>query len=518
MPHLYTVRSGWENERLAEYLLSRFSFVAQPTTIADDAGSDFYCTIFDISNSEPPTVEPRISFAIQVKSNRDRIEFHNKVQYLHNLEIPFFLGVVNQARAEIEVYSAEHFPMMTAVYGLRKKLWLRPVDADDPGHRWDGDTDPEGVTLNCYRVCTFSTSEERWDIRPKVEMLVAVCQRATANVRSRRSEEHIYQWDDKATTFSIVAGLGSIEHFRDNLYKRLAEAFYNFEFLINNQPQNFSLAEFRVYERFYLAIKESYERPMLGLAQGMYERIRHILDQRNIVLQDRAQRFETFVTWYLRFNGYFTIPSFVVHAGDDPTRISGDTIGNLTEIDTIAVRLPYSREESGTPFPLDTTLVDEDARGRIDVVLAEVKSGDSNSPNRIWRKDETSHIEYLLKLLGWHEDDAEIKKAAKELAQNYTLEEPKPNLRVRYIIFGKAPDLNWGTKGVKYITFNDCIKFIAEERGQCWANSGIGRRSMHDQWNPLIKRIYKIANNPSSDPASRQKQIEDVLWNGHAGE
>jgi hypothetical protein len=41
MPHFYTVRSGWEGERLAEYLLSRFSFVAQPITTADDVGSDF---------------------------------------------------------------------------------------------------------------------------------------------------------------------------------------------------------------------------------------------------------------------------------------------------------------------------------------------------------------------------------------------------------------------------------------------------------------------------------------------
>src|SRR5882757_2755735 len=112
MSHLYTVRSGWEGERLAEYLLSRFGFIAQPTSVADDVGSDFFCTIFDIRDTLPPTVEPRISFAIQVKSNDDPIEFHNKVHYLHNLEIPFFIGVVNQARAEMEVYSAERFPMM----------------------------------------------------------------------------------------------------------------------------------------------------------------------------------------------------------------------------------------------------------------------------------------------------------------------------------------------------------------------------------------------------------------------
>jgi hypothetical protein len=71
MSHLYMVRTGWEGERLAEYLLSRFSFVGQPTTIADDVGSDFFCTIFDLTDTQPPTVEPRISFAIQVKTNHD---------------------------------------------------------------------------------------------------------------------------------------------------------------------------------------------------------------------------------------------------------------------------------------------------------------------------------------------------------------------------------------------------------------------------------------------------------------
>jgi hypothetical protein len=102
MAHLYRIRTGWEAERLAHYLLSRFSFVAQPTTIADDVGSDFFCTIFEILDSTPPTVEPRTSFAIQVKSNDDTIEAHNKVEYLRYLEIPYFLGVVNLAAADLK--------------------------------------------------------------------------------------------------------------------------------------------------------------------------------------------------------------------------------------------------------------------------------------------------------------------------------------------------------------------------------------------------------------------------------
>jgi hypothetical protein len=147
MGHLYTVRTGWEAERLAHYLLSRFSFVAQPTTIADDVGSDFYCTIFDILDSKPPTVEPRTSFAIQVKSNADKIEVHNKVQYLFHLEIPFFLGIVDQSAAELKIYSAERFPMMTAVYGIPEKLWLRPVEGRDSHPAFEGESAQSGVTL-----------------------------------------------------------------------------------------------------------------------------------------------------------------------------------------------------------------------------------------------------------------------------------------------------------------------------------------------------------------------------------
>jgi hypothetical protein len=229
------------------------------------------------------------------------------------------------------------------------------------------------------------------------------------------------------------------------------------------------------------------------------------------VPQDRAERFETFVVWYLRFNGYFTVPSFIVHAGDDGTRISRGVVGNRTEVDTIAIRLPYSREGSGTPFVTDKNLVDGADR-RFDVVVAEVKSGKSNSPNKIWRNGETSHVEYLLRFLGWHEENDKIALAAKALIEHYSFEEP--NLRVRYIIFAELVDSAWSDRGVKYITFADCIRFISEERGQSWASSKIGWRSMHDQWNPLIKRLFEIANDASLNPPRRQEEIRRALDEG----
>jgi hypothetical protein len=128
MAPLYRTHLGWENEQLAHYLLSRFSFVAHPATVGDDIGSDFYCTIFEILESDIPKIEPRISFAIQVKSNATTINVSNKIAYLDQLEVPFFIGVVDQDTAALRIYSAECLPMMFANFGHPGSLSLRLVD------------------------------------------------------------------------------------------------------------------------------------------------------------------------------------------------------------------------------------------------------------------------------------------------------------------------------------------------------------------------------------------------------
>jgi hypothetical protein len=202
------------------------------------------------------------------------------VQYLHHLEIPFFLGVVDQVSAELRIYSAERFPMMTAVFGLPEKLWLRPVNDDDPRRAWDGIDAKSGVTLNCYHVCTFTASERRDDLQAKVAQLLKLCRRAVANIGTRRAEEHIYQMDDDAKNFSIVAGCGSVSHFRDNIYKRLAEAFYNFEYMLNREPGLFDLSEFHVYETFHLALMSGHSRESLHLAHKRYRQVKSIVRER----------------------------------------------------------------------------------------------------------------------------------------------------------------------------------------------------------------------------------------------
>jgi len=48
-----------------------------------------------------------------------------------------------------------------------------------------------------------------------------------------------------------------------------------------------------------------------------------------------ANRFELLATWYLRFNGYFTIQDFTVHPDFRKQ-------GGGTDTDILAVRFPHS--------------------------------------------------------------------------------------------------------------------------------------------------------------------------------
>lgn len=279
MAHLYRPRVGWEGERLAHYLLSRFSFVAQPTTVADDLGSDFFCTIFDIVDSPVPMIEPRGSFAIQVKSRYGPIKAHNKVRYLQHLEIPFFIGVVSQSPPQMRIYTAELLPLLFAHFGTPAKLWLRPVAKEryDPNKYYDGKDGGSGVSLNCPYVSTFAAREDRDSLRPKVDQLNSICKRASSNIGTRRADEHIYEIAQGQRV--IVAGCASVKYFRNNFCKRLAEVFYNLKWIFDNQRDTFRIDEFRLYESLYHGLRKFPREPALDAVSVVYEQLKGALDQ-----------------------------------------------------------------------------------------------------------------------------------------------------------------------------------------------------------------------------------------------
>ena len=86
--------------------------------------------------------------------------------------------------------------------------------------------------------------------------------------------------------------------------------------------------------------------------------------------------------WYLRLNGYFTIPNFIAHRRAGP----------LTEVDILGVRFSHSIEiADGTQFDDDPNL--GIPAERIDVVFAEAKRNRIDELNGPWRDPSTHALD-----------------------------------------------------------------------------------------------------------------------------
>ena len=256
MAHLENFRIGWENEHLSAYLLSRISFIANPVTIGDDIGSDFFCTLFEKRLvNEHKQLFPLRSFAIQIKSTYCEYHFDNKIEYLNILELPFFLGIIKHDDLSLSIYSGEFLPMMFTHLGVPSKLTLCPVSEETfqigEAYIQDGD--------HCFLRLPFlvrlSAMESQDEFDSKREVIALRCARMQSNISTKVAEEYIYQLDD-AGNVQIQAGPGSIRTYQRNLYLRLAEAFYNMEWLIDNSPDHFDRKEFELYANFHASLKK----------------------------------------------------------------------------------------------------------------------------------------------------------------------------------------------------------------------------------------------------------------------
>jgi hypothetical protein len=224
-----------------------------------------------------------------------------------------------------------------------------------------------------------------------------------------------------------------------------------------------------------------------------------------------ADKYEKFIQWYLRFNGYFTIDNFIVHAGDDPKRITyKGLVENYTETDVLGVRMPYSQEVSGTLRIANHEVLVNGAEDKFDFVIAEAKSGDDNKPNGVWKQSKELYpIEYIIRFAGLYASNNDIARIASELLSKYCYQDEK--CRIRYIMFSNEVNKYWQSKGITYITFGEVVQFLVDVRGQSWIYSGIGVASRHDQWDPMVKDIFVIASDSGLTPNEKLSKVTDLL-------
>ena len=259
MGYLASFRQGWQSENLARFLLSKVAFVAHPSSVSDDIGSDFFCTLFRTERRRAKEyLVPRSSFAIQIKSNAKPIDVSKKTGYLSALEIPFFVGVVNRARLSLRVYSGEAIPFLFAYLGRPDSLTIELTpDAISDHSRYCEVTNSGNVTVRFPLVGDLTHGgvghaglAHRLDER---------CSLMLRNLAAKQNDEYIFQFPGGDTpSVAILAGPGSVQVFRENFLRRLAEAFCNFGWIFKNSPGSVSQSEFAIFEWVYGMLAREY--------------------------------------------------------------------------------------------------------------------------------------------------------------------------------------------------------------------------------------------------------------------
>lgn len=146
--------------------------------------------------------------------------------------------------------------------------------------------------------------------------------------------------------------------------------------------------------------------------------------------------------WYLRLNGYFTIPNFIIHGRP----------GGLTDVDVLAVRLPYSSEsrfrddgELGIP------------RDGIDIILAEAKSGEILSLNGPWSDRRKGTLNYVPQRVGIVPPNR-VGELANELYAKRSASEN--GFTVRICAFGKKISSELRRSGVHFVCWQHVLQFV----------------------------------------------------------
>ena len=280
MPSPYHFKRGWDREKLAEYILSRFSFVAKPSTVSDDLGTDLFCTLFRLEEKEGVEYPlPLSSFAIQIKSNDIPFNFSPNISYLQNLEIPFFLGVVNERTKELLIFSGENLPKFFSHVGHIEKLKIKPLKRSQMRIPYDPLEGRRGnYTVMFPMLLTVRIDSNKKELGGIVEQLGTMCSLIHRNIATRKVQEYIFEEYDGRSNY-ILAGPDSVKQFRNNFMKRLAETFYNLEWLYSRcsgEKKEALINEFRIYEETYLRILKTYPE-VHGILISQYEKLKAIL-------------------------------------------------------------------------------------------------------------------------------------------------------------------------------------------------------------------------------------------------
>lgn len=181
-------------------------------------------------------------------------------------------------------------------------------------------------------------------------------------------------------------------------------------------------------------------------------------------------------TWYLRLNGFLSIPNFIVHP---------DWAGpQITDVDVLAVRFPHRQELLRRPmadqFPLGDDAIS------LFLALVEVKSGPCQV-NRVLSNPDSDGLERTIRAAGIVErDNVEEACASVWETGRYT----RNGVIVSHVCIGREvdPEISEALPEVPQITWEQAIGFIYDRFGQYR-----GPKADHSQWDSYGRFLWVSA-------------------------
>lgn len=207
-----------------------------------------------------------------------------------------------------------------------------------------------------------------------------------------------------------------------------------------------------------------------------------------------GDRAEILASWYLRFNGFFVVPNFILHDAG----LAKQAGGQLSEADLLAIRMPHEHEviKKGDGMKINVQqdqILDLTAQ-MMDFVIGEVSSKrckfnwmDTKSQNV-----NQEYLEYALRRFGWWGDPSEISAILAKRKRSEAIDEKVGiTTRIRLLSFGNY--INPNLKGILQITFQDVLQYMKEGLFMSYGKDKKLKKivSDHKQWDPLICQVYR---------------------------
>jgi len=185
--------------------------------------------------------------------------------------------------------------------------------------------------------------------------------------------------------------------------------------------------------------------------------------------------------WYLRLNGYFTLPNFYAHRRSGP----------LTEVDVLGVRFPYSKENN---FEDDEKALNYPSN-KVDIVLGEAKTKHIEELNGPWGSPDGKALQYVLQRVGIVPPDAVKNLAGEIFAKKRAVID---GIMIRVVCFAESIGDELLKADVTFVSWDQVLAFIY---GRFRENHRL--KADHEKWDEFGQFLWRHMDNPRPpDPNS----------------